>query len=78
MYGFYSDCVSWPKSKVDDLIEMVDNALEITPKTLMKHIDSSGYEEMIKDCCTSCYRSKLYGKRVYFFQWSAIEYVFTN
>ena len=77
-YFFYSDCVSWPKSKVNLLDAIIDEAITITRKTFLKHTHSPEYEEMINDNCTDFYRSKLLGVRVYYFRHSAIEYIFTK
>ena len=75
------------------LIPMVDSAVDITRKTFRQHVDSAdlaelerslGYEShptrgltMAGDYHVSYHRSKLHGRRVYYFRHSAIEYVFT-
>ena len=94
MYNFYSDCVSWPEAadKEGGLMDMVDNDIDITRSTFLKHInreDLADLEQqlsysahpaqgltMAADWAVSYHRSKLHGKRVYYFQHSAIEYVF--
>ena len=89
--NFYSNCVSWP-GQVDDLIEMIDTNIEITRRTFLKHIDraelldieynfhySRHYMQgltMAADWAVSYHRSKVCGKRCYYFRHSAIEYVF--
>jgi len=71
---------------------MIDDAIEITRKTFLKHVDrnslkdteiSLGYEQhprqgltMAGDYYVSYHRSLLHNKRVYYFEHSAIEYVF--
>jgi len=93
MYKFYSDCVGWPE-RADEpggLSDMIDNAIDITRSTFLKYADASelayvlGYCKhpsqgltMAGDWHVSYHRSKLHGKRVYYFTHSAIEYVFTN
>ena len=94
MYNFYSDCVSWPEpaEKEGGLMDMIDNAIDITRKTFLQHInredlqileDALSYSKhprqgltMAADWAVSYHRSKLHGKRVYYFRHSAIEYVF--
>jgi hypothetical protein len=74
------------------LCDMIDSAVDITRRTFRKHIDpdeladietSMGYAHhhsqgltMSADWHVSYHRSNLHGKRVYYFRWSAIEYVF--
>lgn len=90
---FYSRCVEWP-IPVEDLQTIVDNNVDITRETFLRHVDpremlrqeqACGYERdprrgltMKKDYHVSYYRSTLYGSPVYYFCWSAIEYVFWN
>lgn len=93
-YSFYGDCVGWPEDKVNDLTEMIDSAIDISGKTFLKHVNRDdlkalevalGYSThpkqgltMAGDCHVSYHRSKVFGKRCYFFKHSAIEYVFTE
>lgn len=74
------------------LIDMIDSAIEITRRTFLKHVDRESLREveaslgcaahpsqgltMAGDFHVSYHRSKLHGKRVYFFKHSAIEHVF--
>jgi len=76
------------------LSDMIDNAIDITRKTFMKYVYMSelkdiemslGYDNHYKQGLTMAgdyhvgyHRSKLHGKRVYYFRHSAIEYVFVN
>lgn len=91
-YFYYTNCVNWPRSKVDDICDCVDNAIDITRKTFLNHVDrdsqrdiklSLGYAEHWKrgltaaaDWSVKYMRSKLKGTRVYIFVQSGIEYVF--
>ena len=93
-YAFYGDCVGWPRNKVNDLIEMIDSAIGIARKTFLKHASKPsiralekalGYSAhpkqgltMAGDYHVSSHRSKVFGKRSYFFKWSGIEHVFTE
>ena len=94
-YHFYSDCVSWPERDVHEgLIPMIDDAIDITRRTFLKHVDREEMKEieqalgyashhkqnltMAADWHVSYHRSKLHGKTVYFFTWSGIEHVFTK
>ena len=94
MYKFFSDCVNWSKYDVQALSDMIDDSIQITRRTFLKHVnrvdllgisDNLGYcwhhsqgLTMAADWHVSYHRSKLHGKRVYYFTHSAIEYVFTN
>jgi len=90
---FYCTCVDWPKNDIDSdsgLCDMVDRSIDITRATFLKHVDKMdlsllesglGYNsdfKMSHDYAVSYHRSKLHGKRVYYFRHSAIEYVFTK
>lgn len=91
---FYCNCVEWPRHDVQYLSDMIDDALEITRRTFLKHVDRNslkglerelGYEmhpkqglTMSGDWAVSYHRSKLHSERVYYFRQSAIEYVFKN
>jgi hypothetical protein len=93
-YTYYSSCVGWPEDDIDDLAGMIDAAVGVTRATFCKHVDHMelieienklGYDHyparglyMQNDWHVSYHRSKLHGKRVYFFKHSAIEYVFTR
>ena len=73
---------------------MIDNATDITRRTFLKYVDDSELADitenlgscwhhsqgltMSQDWAVSYHRSKLHGKRVYYFCHSAIEYVFTE
>ena len=74
------------------LIPMIDNSIEITRRTFLKYIDktelsmierSLGYDKhwkhgltMAGDLYVSYHHSKLHGNVVYYFKYSAIEYIF--
>ena len=96
-YTYYSNCVGWDSKDVfaeNGLSDMIDNAIDISRKTFLKHVDNydllaledgMGYAghpkqgmTMAGDYHVSYHRSKLHGKRVYYFRHSAIEYVFIN
>ncbi len=75
------------------LQDMIDKAIDITRETFLKNVDKEelkdiennlGYVNnakhgliMANDYHVKYYRSKLHGKRVYFFVQSCVEYVFT-
>lgn len=96
-YTFHSTCVGWPEDDVHckgGLVSMIDNAIDITRATFLRHVDRDDLTErerglgyswhwrngltMAGDYHVSYHRSTLHGKRVYFFRHSAIEHVFTN
>ena len=93
-FRFYSSCVSWPQDDVENLKEMIALRRSISRSTFVKHVDKRelgdleerlGYAShhsqglmMSQDWGVSYYKSKLQGKKVYFFVYSGIEYVFTE
>lgn len=96
-YKYYNNCVSWPRYDVareGGLSDMIDDAIDITRQTFLKHVDRNDLENIEVSLCyskhysqgltmagdwhVSYHRSKLHGKRVYYFAHSAIEYVFTK
>ena len=92
MFSYKTNCVSWDPLDIDSLQNIIDNAIEITRRTFLKHtfkeeisfLESSlGYAKhykqgltMFQDWCVSYHRSKCNGRRCYFFCHSAIEYLF--
>lgn len=76
------------------LVDMVNGAFDVTRKTFLKHVDRGSLRDLEKalgyatnpevgltmagDLHVSYHCGKLHGKRVYFFVWSGIEYVFTR
>lgn len=92
MRTFLGTCVDWPEDNVQSLIDMIDSSISITRATFRKHVDTRqlaeielelGYDRhhsqgltMAADWHVSYHRSKLHGKRVYYFCWSGIEHVF--
>ncbi len=94
-YRYYCCCVNWPRADVEDgLIPMIDDAITITRRTLLRHVnradllmleDGLQYDRhpkqgltMAADWAVSYHRSKLHGKRVYYFAHSGIEHVFVR
>jgi hypothetical protein len=96
-FVYYSNCVGWPRNDVHKpggLIDMIDNAQDITRHTFVGHVDQKdlqmsekmlGYAThhtkgltMAKDWHVSYHKSKLHGHTVYYFRQSAIEYVFVK
>jgi hypothetical protein len=95
MYSYYGNCVSWDPNDVDNaggLIELIDNQMNITRRTLLKWVDRYkladledilGYENhhskgltMAADWHVTYFKSRLHGELVYGFRHSGIEYVF--
>lgn len=92
-YMFLMNCVSCPEDEVPELHRMINEALDISRETFMKHCGESA-REIFKDLgyashpsqgltaagdqYISYHRDKWYGKRCYFFKWSAIEYIFVE
>lgn len=73
---------------------MIDASVNITRRTMLRAVGAKqlheieaklGYSNhpkrgltMAGDYHVSYYRSKLWGRRCYFFKWSAIEHIFTQ
>jgi hypothetical protein len=92
-YRYLRCCVEWPLRLVPQLSSMIADATDITRKTFLKHVDREDLRvieaglcyaahpsqglTMAADWHVSYHRSKLAGRRVYYFRHSAIEYVFT-
>ena len=91
-YHFFSNCVDWPRDKVQDLQSMIDAKKDITRKTFLRHVDKEELREiehslhysnhyrqgmtMAQDYHVTYHTSICAGKRVYFFRHSCIEFVF--
>jgi len=92
---YYKSCADFSlheANKEGGLIDMIDNAIDITRETFLKHVNrdslrdveaSLGYEPhpsqgltMAGDYHVSYHRGKLYGKVAYFFNHSSIEFIF--
>jgi len=89
---FHRTCVDWPQNEVPALRQMIDDAVQVTRKTFLRHVDrgdlrylerSLSYAILPRDGLTMAgdpyvtyHRSKLNNQTVYYFNHSAIEYVF--
>jgi len=90
--SYTGNCGTWPKAKMPELEELLDNACQITRRTFLKWVDGEdrrdleqelGYAPhpragltMAKDYHVTYWKSSVAGKPAYFFVWSATEYVF--
>ena len=96
-FTYLNNCVNWWRDDVRSkggLIDMVQDAVEITRRTFVRHVDRQELREqeltlgycrhpkqgltMASDGCVRYYKSKLHGELVYFFDNSSIEYVFAR
>jgi hypothetical protein len=91
---FFSDCINWPRDRVDGLSAMIQASVQISRSTFLSRIDPSqmkdierdlGYERdprrgltMARDWHVSYHKSTLWGCPAVYFVWSAIEYTFTD
>jgi len=87
---YFGNCVGMSMSQVPALHQMIEDATDITYKTLMQHVDrdevasiftfydwGNGRDLTLKrDWAVSYHRSKWRGKRCYYIRHSAIEYIF--
>ncbi len=90
-YHYFINCIDWPFN-INLLNDMIDNAIEITWSTIVKHCDIQDIKDLFpcydyegkgglhikNDYAVSFYRSKLKEKRIYYICHSAIEYIFTE
>lgn len=91
-YKFFNSCVNWNRKDVDSeggLSDMIESGKSITYETFRKNVDTSDFKylqsllgypcgrlTMNKDWCVHYFRGCLHGRRVYWVNHSAIEYVF--
>ncbi len=89
-YRYYDCCVNWPAADVDGgLCAMVDSGRTVRRATFIRNVGASLLSEferlmrypmgkltMARDYAVQYYRGKLHGRRVYWVNHSAIEYVF--
>lgn len=81
---FFSDCVNWPPIEQDVLTALCNNGQEIARETFLRRIDRATFTgnlfgatlafTLLHDRCTHFYSYK----GIYWFEWSAIEYVFAS
>jgi hypothetical protein len=73
---------------------MIDGGREIKRRTFLQHVDRDDLRQLAAECGyvdhpsrgltmagdyhVTYYRGRLHGQRVYWFRWSATEYVFEN
>lgn len=88
-YNYLTNCVC---AKAEDLDPMIDDALEITYNTFMKHIDAKEIKELFpsydhdarigltlkNDWHVRYYRSEYKRIKCYYIVHSAIEYIFVR
>jgi hypothetical protein len=91
---FYSTCVDWPRSQIEDLSQMIDDATQVTRNTFLRHVNRSDLRHlerslsyalnpksgltMAGDWYVTYHKSQLRGKPAYYFKHSSIEYVFAS
>ncbi len=80
---FFSDCVHWPASRLETLSLLCEHGKEITKGSFLRHVElehcnadffGGHLRDVLKDWYTRFYSYK----GVYWFEWSAIEYVFAT
>ncbi len=93
-FTYFNNCRQWDKDDIDGLDNLIDGISYIKRGTFLKKIDREelreieqhlGYNNnasqgltMANDHHVSYFKSTLHDEPVYGFQWSAIEYVFTE
>jgi hypothetical protein len=92
-YIFLTDCVGCPRADVPELSRMIQSATDVSRDTFMQHCGKAANEVFKQlgyakhpsqgltaagDWHISYHRDKWYGKRCYFFKWSAIEHIFVE
>jgi len=86
---FWETCISFPRHAVDDLTETIENGRQITRRTFERNVDRDqlrGYEhslfysrfglQMKNDPLVTYWKGTFRGVRVYWFNHSAIEFIF--
>jgi len=89
---YWKSCVDFSPGDTSALFEMIDDAITVTRRTFLKHVDAASrlqlekalsYETHAKrgltcagDYHVSYHRSKYNGRRVYFMRHSSIEHIF--
>jgi hypothetical protein len=88
MFYYQINCVCVADGEL--IHHMMDNSTEITYRTFRKNVDKDNFLEvernlgydrnlrMLNDWHVRYYKSKIKGHPVYYFVWSAIEYIFTK
>ena len=82
-YRYFTNCTE-RRVRASSLIDMQDRAIEITWRTLTKHVSRKEIDDIFgelypplkDDYAVSFHRSKLNDKRCYYINHSAIEYIF--
>lgn len=90
---FLSTCVAWPENELEALNHMIAQKVSIKRAAFLRHVDtkelarielSLGYFKhpragltMAGDWHVNYWRSRLWGRWVYGFDWSCIEHVFS-
>jgi len=81
---YFNNCVNWNPQDVDALIELCENAKEITLSTLKRNVNKFDFQQLErefgfplkKDWHVRYGKGMLHGRVAYFIIHSAIEYVF--
>lgn len=72
---FLGTCVGNPFGRIETLVEIIDNAKEITKETFLKHC--SVHSDILKEFRTYPNDYGFYkNSNVYFYTWSAIEHFY--
>jgi hypothetical protein len=80
-YHYIGCCIDNPFGSVEELSEVIDNALEIKKKTFLKHCDVlEDILDLMRRFLNSYryYRGKYNGQFIYFYENSCIEYFFSK
>lgn len=86
---YYTNCVNWPHTEVEDLIELINNSRDITYRTFCKHVAREAREKLFADLgydrdfpITADFHVEFRkGKYMnefpaYYLKWSGIEFVY--
>ena len=71
---YWTNCVDW-HLKTDTLIEMTENAREITKQTFLKRVEVDEDNKKLMRMFPNDYCYYKY-KDIYFYEWSAIEFFY--
>lgn len=87
---YFSRCVDWPRERLDTLNTLINDAVMITRRTFLQHVDREALQRLEEECGYDSHWKRgltMAGdfhvsyhryRDIYYFRWSAIEYVFAT
>ena len=72
---FYGTCVENPFGRIEELVKVIENAIEITKQTFLRHCFMSPGEKVEMKQYPNDFEFYKY-RNIYFYRWSAIEHFY--